>query len=117
MRINITGRHSTKVSDAVRERIDQRFDRTGSHYDQVTQMQITIDKDANIDTIEAVLHASGKELFAKASAENLYAAIDTLAEKIDRQLIKLRDKAISKKGSGVKREEMELDDNLEMSVS
>jgi putative sigma-54 modulation protein len=48
---------------------------------------------------EASIHIAGKDIFAKAEADNLYAALDALADKIDRQLDKIHQKHIGKKGS------------------
>jgi putative sigma-54 modulation protein len=98
MIINITNRHD-KVSPAVRERIEAWLEHSQERFDIISSAQVTIDKNAHLEEVEATLHAGGREINAKASAENLYAALDALADKIDRQLEKVRDKQIHKKGT------------------
>jgi len=48
--------------------------------------------DKLIQKAEATMHVSGKDIFADATHEDLYAAIDALADKLDRQLIKHKEK-------------------------
>ncbi len=98
MIINITNRHD-KVSPAVRERIEAWLENSQERFDIISSAQVTLDKSAHQEDVEATLHAAGREINAKASAENLYAALDALADKIDRQLEKLRDKQTHKKGT------------------
>lgn len=97
MIINITHR-SDKVSPSVKEKIELWLNNSQERYDIITSAQVTIDSIERGDEIEATLHTSGKEIYAKASAANLYAAIDALADKIDRQLGKAKEKMSSKKG-------------------
>ncbi len=98
MIINITSRHD-KVSPAVREKIESWLENSQSHFDIISSAQVTIDKKDRQEDVEAILHACGREVVAKASADNLYAALDAVADKIDRQLSKLRDKQTHKKGA------------------
>jgi putative sigma-54 modulation protein len=56
-------------------------------------MQVTIDTESNQKIAEATLHLdTGSEVFAKATNENLFVAIDSLSDKIDRQLQKTKSK-------------------------
>lgn len=98
MIINITNRKS-KVSDNVRERIESWLNDSQERCDIITSAQVTLDKSEQHDMVEATIHAAGKDIFAKAEADNLYMALDALADKIDRQLAKLRDKQQHKKGT------------------
>lgn len=112
MQLNISARHEAKVSDSVREHIASRLHRPGDHYEQVTRMHVIIDKDAQRDLIEASFHLNGKELFAKAIADNLYAAIDALGDKVERQLRKAREKQTRKRGAGIKHQPMNNADDI-----
>ena len=107
MHLNISARHEAKVSDSVRDHISSRLLRHGDHYDKITRMNVIVDKDAQSDMVEASFHVSGKELFAKAKGDNLYAAIDSLGGKVERQLIKIKDKMSSKRGCGIKHQPSE----------
>ncbi len=97
MIINITHRKD-KVSPAVREKIESWLHHSQERYDIITSAQVTIDTNERGDDIEATLHANGKEIYAKTHAPNLFAAIDSLTDKIDRQLAKAKDKMTHKKG-------------------
>jgi putative sigma-54 modulation protein len=97
MIINITHR-SDKVSAAVKEKIEDWLNHSQERYDIINSAQVTIDSIERGDEIEATLHTNGKEIYAKTSAPNLFAAIDSLTDKIDRQLAKAKDKMNAKKG-------------------
>ena len=97
MIINITHR-SEKVSPAVKEKIEGWLNHSQDRYDIINNAQVTIDTLERGDEIEATLHTNGKEIYAKTQAANLFAAIDSLTDKIDRQLAKAKDKMTSKKG-------------------
>lgn len=97
MIINITHRND-KVSDAVREKIEAWLEHSQQNFDIISSAQVTLDKKDREDHVEAILHAAGREIVAKAHGDNLYVALDALADKIDRQLEKLRDKQTHKKG-------------------
>ncbi|MCW8886117.1 MAG: ribosome-associated translation inhibitor RaiA [Motiliproteus sp.] len=109
MQLNISARHEAKVSESVREHIEARLHRTGDHYEKVTRMNVIVDKDAQNNIVEASFHINGKELFAKAVGDNLYAAIDALGSKVERQLIKAKEKQLRKKGAGLKHQAAELE--------
>ncbi|RVU29558.1 MULTISPECIES: ribosome hibernation-promoting factor, HPF/YfiA family [Neptunomonas] len=98
MIINITNRHD-KVSPAVREKIEAQLHHSQERYDIISSAQVTLDKHERSDQVEIILHAAGRELAAKATGENLYAALDAAVAKADRQLAKLREKQTHKKGT------------------
>jgi len=98
MIVNITNRNS-KVSNDVKNRIEAWLYDSQDRYDIITSAQVTLDKTDRQDEAEATIHAAGKEVFAKASGSNLYAALDSLGDKIDRQLEKIRQKQMQKKGA------------------
>ena len=102
MQLNISARHEAKVSESVKEHIESRLHRSGEHYEKVTRMNVIVDKDAQNNIVEASFHINGKELFAKAVGDNLYAAIDSLGSKVERQLVKVKEKQLSRKGAGLK---------------
>ncbi|MCJ8339968.1 MAG: ribosome-associated translation inhibitor RaiA [Pseudomonadales bacterium] len=97
MIINITHRND-KVSPAVKDKIESWLKHSQHRYDIINSAQITIDSTERAEAIEATLHTNGKEIYAKTSATNLYAAIDSLTDKIDRQLAKAKEKMSAKKG-------------------
>ncbi len=107
MQLNISARHEARVSESVRAHIAARLQRQGDHYEKVTRMNVIVDKEAQLDMVEAAFHINGRELFARATGNNLYAAIDSLGDKVERQLTKAREKNAGKRGSGLKHHAVE----------
>ena len=92
MQLNITGRH-IDVTDALRNYVTTKVTRLERHYDHITNVQVVLAVSKVGQTAEAIVHAGhGHEIFADAEAEDLYAAIDALSDKLDRQLIKHKEK-------------------------
>ena len=91
MQINISGRH-VEVTDSMKEYVTSKLERLNNHHDRITSTNVILSVDKLIQKAEATVHVSGKDVFADASHEDLYAAIDSLADKLDRQLIKHKEK-------------------------
>jgi putative sigma-54 modulation protein len=98
MNIKITHRNA-KVSDSIKEKVEAWLSSSQERYEVITSAHIILDSTDRQDMAEASIHIAGKDIFAKAEADNLYAALDALADKIDRQLDKIHQKHIGKKGS------------------
>lgn len=100
MNVNITNRNDNKVSDSLRDRISAWLEGSAERYEAITSAQVTIEKsDERSAVVEATIHVAGKDVFAKSEAANLYAALDGLEDKIDRQLDKIHQKHVNKKGT------------------
>ena len=84
MQVNISG-HQLDVTDALRDYIDEKFARLSRHFDRITNVQVTMAVEKLKQKIEATLHVAGAEVVANAEHEDMYAAIDLLADKLDRQ--------------------------------
>lgn len=91
MQLNISGHH-LEITESIREYVTSKLSRLEKHYDRITSTQVILSVDKLIQKAEATIHVSGGELFADAENEDLYAAIDSLADKLDRQLIKHKEK-------------------------
>jgi len=91
MQINISGRH-VEVTEAMKEYVTSKIERLSHHHDRITSTHVILSVDKLIQKAEATIHVSGKDVFAEATNEDLYAAIDALADKLDRQLIKHKEK-------------------------
>lgn len=91
MQITVSGHH-VDVSDPLREYVDAKFERLSRHYSQITHVDVTLIVEKPVQKAEARVHIAGKDLFAAAQSEDMYAAIDALADKLDRQLIKHKEK-------------------------
>ena len=91
MQINISGHH-LEVTESLKDYVSSKLDRLNNHHDRITTIHVILSVDKLIQKAEATVHVSGKDLFADATSEDLYAAIDSLADKLDRQLIKHKEK-------------------------
>jgi putative sigma-54 modulation protein len=91
MNLNITGHH-VDVTPAIREYVTSKLDRVIRHFDNVTSVHVILSVDKLVQKAEVTLHVKGKDIFADASDANLYAAIDLLVDKLDRQVVKHKEK-------------------------
>ena len=85
MQLNVTGHH-VEVTDALREQVETKMQKIERHFDHVTNAHVILTVEKQEHKAEATLHVSGKDLFARASSRNMYAAIDDMIDKLDRQI-------------------------------
>jgi len=91
MQINLTGRH-LDITDAMRTYVQGKFERIERHFDHVTQVHVILSVEKLRQKAEASFHISGHDLYAESDHEDMYAAIDALVDKLDRQLLKQKEK-------------------------
>ncbi len=92
MQLNVSGHH-VDVTNPLREYVENKFERLQRHFDQITNTEVTLVVEKMVQKAEATIHISGADIFAAAESEDMYAAIDALADKLDRQLIKHKEKS------------------------
>jgi len=95
MQVNISG-HQLDVTDALRDYIGEKLGRLERHFDKITNVQVTMEVEKLKQKIEATLHVACGEVVANAEHQDMYAAIDLLADKLDRQLIKHKEKQLER---------------------
>jgi putative sigma-54 modulation protein len=91
MNLQLTGRH-LEITPAIRDYVNEKFGKIKRHFDHVIDMNIILSVDKLKQKAEATIHVSGKNLFVECDDDNLYAAIDTLVDKLDRQVMKHKEK-------------------------
>ncbi len=91
MQIDVTGHH-VEVTDPMRSYVGEKFERLERHFDHVTGVHVILSVEKLRHTAEATVHISGGKLFADSTEENMYAAIDSLVDKLVRQLTKHKEK-------------------------
>lgn len=91
MNIKITGRH-VEVTEAIRDYTIEKLDRITRHFDNVTSVNVILSVEKLKQKAEVTLHVRGKDLFVESDDSDLYAAIDSMADKLDRQVIKYKQK-------------------------
>ena len=99
MQLSISGLHMD-VTDALKSYVTGKIGKLERHYDHITNVHVVLSVKKLRQRAEATLHISGAELFADADCEDLYSAIDKLADKLDRQLIKHKEKVIDRHQRG-----------------
>jgi putative sigma-54 modulation protein len=103
MNLSISGHH-LEVTPSIRAYVTQKLDRIRRHFDQVVDMNALLSVDKLEQRAEVTIHLRGKEIYAQAVDADLYAAIDILADRLDRQVIKYKDKRQSHHHLSMKRE-------------
>lgn len=103
MQINITGHH-VEITDSLKDYVTEKMKKLTRHFDHVTIAHTILSVEKKNQKAEATVHASGKDLFAEHTTEDMYASIDGLIDKLDRQIIKHKEKIGShnRKSGGVK---------------
>jgi len=91
LQLSITGHH-IDVTDSLRAYVTNKFVRLERHYERMTNVHVVLSVEKLIQKAEATIHTSGAELYADATSEDLYAAIDALVDKLDRQVVKHKEK-------------------------
>lgn len=91
MQLTITGHH-LEITTPLKEYVENKLERLQRHFDQITATQVILTVVKKVQRAEATVHVAGGDLFAHAESEDMYAAIDALADKLDRQLIKHKQK-------------------------
>lgn len=95
MQIQVSGRH-LDITDPLRNYIDEKFDRLQRHSDKINSIQVVLSPEPLTHKAESTVQLTGTELHASAEASDMYAAIDLLTDKLDRQILKHKDKAVSR---------------------
>ena len=97
MNLTISGHH-LEVTPALRGYVQTKLERISRHFDQVVDIKVLLsvdnlkEKDLR-QRAECNIHVKGKDLFAESAHADLYAAVDDLADKLDRQVLRHKDKS------------------------
>ncbi|GGW70011.1 ribosome hibernation promoting factor [Alishewanella tabrizica] len=91
MQINLTGRH-IEITEALKDYVDSKFSKLERHFDNINNVHVILNVEKLKQIAEAKINLSGGEVFAMSEDENMYAAIDQLIDKLDRQVIKHKEK-------------------------
>jgi putative sigma-54 modulation protein len=96
MNLTISGHH-LEVTPALRSYVTTKLDRITRHFDQVVDVKVllTVEKQKEKERrqrAECNIHVKGNDLFAESSHEDLYAAVDELVDKLDRQVVRHKDR-------------------------
>jgi len=91
MQISVTGHH-VEVTDSLRNYVDEKVSKLKRHFDNVTDVHVILTVEKLEQKAEATVQISGAKLFADDVQEDRYQAIDNMVDKLDRQIIKHKEK-------------------------
>ena len=110
MNLTITGHH-LDVTPAIRGYVEDKMARITRHFDQVIDVSVILAVEKLKHKAEVNLHVRGKDIYVESIDEDMYAAIDSLADKLDRQVLKHKEKSgdVHRESGGVKRQSVEME--------
>ncbi len=91
MNLNLSGHHLA-ITPAIRAYVTSKLVRLTRHFDHVIDVNVVLSVDKIRRQVTANLHVRGKEIHAECVEPDMYAAIDALADKLDRQVLKHKEK-------------------------
>jgi putative sigma-54 modulation protein len=106
MNVQVSGHH-VEVTQAIREYVMSKLERIQRHFDQVIDINVILSVQKLRQKAEISVHMPGKDIHVESDDEDLYAAIDLMMDKLDRQIIKHKQKAFSHPHDALKRQATE----------
>jgi putative sigma-54 modulation protein len=91
MQISVTGHH-LDVTASLKAYVESKFEKLERHFDHVTDVHVILTVEKLLQKAEATVQISGGKIFAEDHQEDMYAAIDALVDKLDRQVKKHKEK-------------------------
>ncbi len=92
MNLNITGHH-VEITQPLRDYVTEKLERVTRHFDHVIDVNIILSVEKLVQKAEVTLHVRGKDIHVEATDADMYAAIDSLIDKLDRQVLKHKEKS------------------------
>src|SRR4030095_8931717 len=91
MQLSLSGHH-VEVTQSMRQYVEKKFERISRHFDHVIDVHCVLTVEKLRQKAEATLHVRGNAIHADATEEDMYAAIDLLADKLDRSVVKHKER-------------------------
>lgn len=105
MNVHVSGHH-VDVTPAIREYLDDKLSRVKRHFDHIIDIHATFSVERNNQKAALRLHAKGHDFQAEDVESDMYAAIDLVVDKLDKQVLKYKTKN-QEHHSSVKRDEIQ----------
>lgn len=93
MNLQLSGHH-LEITPAIRSYVTEKLSRITRHFDHVIDANVIMSVDKLAQKIEANVHVRGKDIYVECVDANLYAAIDGMVDKLDRQILKHKEKTV-----------------------
>lgn len=91
MQVSITGHH-VEVTEALRAHVEDKLSKLKRHFDNVVDVHVILTVEKLEQKAEATVQVSGAKLYADDTQEDMYVAIDNMIDKLDRQIVKHKEK-------------------------
>ncbi|MGE5523658.1 MAG: ribosome hibernation-promoting factor, HPF/YfiA family [Rhodospirillaceae bacterium] len=101
MNLHLTGHH-LQITPAIRDYVSAKLERITHHFDHVIDVNVILSVEKLQHKVEATVHVRGKDIFCESIASDMYAAIDQLADKLDRTIIKHKEKNLAQRHDTLK---------------
>ena len=101
MQTNITGHH-VEITPALHDYVSGKLDKLERHFDGITNVHVILSVEKQRQKAEASIHLNGGDIYADAENDDMYAAIDALVDKLDRQVKKHKDKLHARTHDSIK---------------
>jgi putative sigma-54 modulation protein len=99
MNLHLTG-HQLPITPAIRDYVSSKLQRITHHFDNVIDVNVIMSVEKLQQKVEATVHVRGRDIFCEETADDMYAAIDGLVDKLDRKIIKHKEKTLSARHDG-----------------
>jgi len=106
MNVQVSGHH-VEVTPAIRDYVLSKLERVQRHFDQVIEMNVILSVQKLKQKAEISVHMPGKDIHVESDDADMYAAIDLMMDKLDRQIIKHKQKAYAHPHDALKRQAKE----------
>jgi putative sigma-54 modulation protein len=93
MNLKVSGHH-LPITPAIHDYLKDKLAKVSRHFEQVMDIDVILSVDKLDQKVEAKVHLSGKDLFCESIDTDMYAAIDGLADKLDRVVLKHKEKLV-----------------------
>lgn len=94
MNLHLTGHH-LQITPAIRDYLALKLERITHHFDHVIDVNVIMSVEKLRQKVEANVHVRGKDIFCESTDADMYAAIDSLIDKLDRNIIKHKEKNLA----------------------
>lgn len=99
MNLKLTGNH-VEITDSMREYVISKISKITRHFDHVIDVSVILSVEKLKQKAEANVHVKGKDIFVETESEDMYASIDSLVDKLDRQILKHKEKNLERRNHG-----------------
>ena len=99
MNLHLTGHH-LQITPAIRDYLSLKLEKITHHFDHVIDVSVIMSVEKLQQKVEANVHVRGKDIFCESTDADMYAAIDSLIDKLDRNIIKHKEKNLAHRHDG-----------------